>query len=89
MAGDFDNPARLLPQLYYASGALLPVETRKLLAACTVLFGGKCNPSGISGLEMVFALFDSEPQWLFASAFDNQVQRVYKGIAGLLDLPLI
>jgi len=78
-----------IESVYYASGTLLPVEKLKLLAACTVLFGGKCNPSGISGLEMIFAMFDSEPQWLFASNFDDQVQRVYKGIAGLLDLPLI
>lgn len=52
ISGDAANLASFLTECFYPSPGR-SVEQLKTLAAMTVLFGGRLNPTGVGGLEMV------------------------------------
>ena len=61
LAGDFNNGARLLPQLYYSKRSCREL-TR--LAAWTILFAGLFNPSSVSGVDVLIGENGSPARFL-------------------------
>jgi len=52
-AGDEANSAQFFIEWYYRGMSLMPVESLKKMAAHTILMGGKLNPTGVEGLQIV------------------------------------
>lgn len=68
IAGDFQNAARLLPQLYYSKRS---ADELVRLAAFTILHGHLFNPSGIGGLDILIGEQGAVPRFLSIKELDK------------------
>jgi hypothetical protein len=69
IAGEYQNGARLLPQIYYS-----PRTCHELirLAAFTILSAHLFNPSGVAGLDILVGKTGEPPRFLSTAELDTQ-----------------
>lgn len=74
LAGDSSNPAGFFVEAYYANCSRRPIAELTFLAAHVILSGGRYNPAGIGGLEVVRCTTEGF-EWLSDSLISEIAKR--------------